>query len=505
MIVTCNKCSTRFNLDDFLVKEDGSKVRCSVCKDIFTVYPPVLESEPEIEEPAGLGLESDMDDGDAFEESSDFEMEDSDLSIKDSDLEIQGADLEIEDTSLDPEVSDLDVDDDFSFDDSEFAIDENDEFQDIESEENRLELEDDGIGFEDASEDDFDGIEFESIDDEPGSLDFQGIGPALEMEDETQSRISEESIAKDSSADEDEFELEFDVDDDSEDETPDILDDAVEEISLEMETEPDTEDADLLLDKSKTEEEPPVITPEEDFSEYDEVLEQETEPQEELLEEETIEIEDTQEKDSVQKPEPIIDTSPRSRRRKKKPLIGAPVLVLLLIVFLVVGAYIASIMTGYKIPYLSDIKIPFIEQLLKKAVPETSEAKPVPNQKSVNGRFVTNATAGTLFVITGRVENPSNIALSHIEIIGALITKGKVEAKTKNSFCGNIITEEMLKTENILDINKLLEIKEGSHNSNVNIKPGASVPFMIVFSDLPEKLQNFTVKVANFEKANIGQ
>ncbi|MBU2631823.1 MAG: DUF3426 domain-containing protein, partial [Proteobacteria bacterium] len=65
--------------------------------------------------------------------------------------------------------------------------------------------------------------------------------------------------------------------------------------------------------------------------------------------------------------------------------------------------------------------------------------------------------------------------------------------------------EEMLKTENILDINKLLEIKEGSHNSNVNIKPGASVPFMIVFSDLPEKLQNFTVKVANFEKANIGQ
>jgi hypothetical protein len=157
-------------------------------------------------------------------------------------------------------------------------------------------------------------------------------------------------------------------------------------------------------------------------------------------------------------------------------------------------------MTGYKIPYVSDIQIPFIEQYLKKPVDKVSDAKPVPNQKSVNGRFVTNSTAGTLFVITGRVENSSDIAYSQIQIQGALITKDKKETKTKNVFCGNIIPEDMLKTGNITDIHKLLAIKKGASDLNADVKPKTSIPFMIVFSELPEKLQNFTVKVIGFKK-----
>jgi len=45
MIITCNQCSTSFNLDAALVKTNGSKVRCSVCKNIFTAYP--LPRKPE--------------------------------------------------------------------------------------------------------------------------------------------------------------------------------------------------------------------------------------------------------------------------------------------------------------------------------------------------------------------------------------------------------------------------------------------------------------------------
>ena len=455
MIITCNKCSTSFNLDDFLIKEDGSKCRCSVCKHIFTVYPLPLETE------------------------------DSGLSMEDSDLIM-------EDTGLDPETSDLEVDDDFSFEESEFEIDEDDEPQDLELE--------DGLELEDSGEEDFDGIEFEPVEDDPGSFDIEDSGPGLEMGAATDfqdmdSPAKDNSLEEEASEEEEEFELEFDIEEDSENEIP-----------LEIETEPDKEDAVLSAEESKPEEEqePPVITPEDDFSEYDDVLEQETEPEDDSLDEETIEIDDTrkEEKSPAEKPQPIIDPAPVSRRRrKKKPLVGAPVLVILLAFLLVIGAYIASLITGYKIPYISDIKIPFIEQYLKKSTSETSDIKPVPNQKSVNGRFVTNSTAGTLFVITGRVETPSNIALSHNEIRGAMITKGKMEAKTKNAFCGNIITEEMLKTGNISDINKLLAVKEGNHQLNVNIKPGASIPFMVVFSDLPEKLQNFTVKVIKFEKA----
>lgn len=43
MIVTCEKCDSQFNLDEGIIKEEGSKVRCSICKHVFTVYPLSLE------------------------------------------------------------------------------------------------------------------------------------------------------------------------------------------------------------------------------------------------------------------------------------------------------------------------------------------------------------------------------------------------------------------------------------------------------------------------------
>ena len=39
MIVSCEKCGTHFQLDESLLKRTGSRVRCSVCKHLFTAYP----------------------------------------------------------------------------------------------------------------------------------------------------------------------------------------------------------------------------------------------------------------------------------------------------------------------------------------------------------------------------------------------------------------------------------------------------------------------------------
>jgi len=47
MIVTCEECDTRFNLDESLIKETGSKVRCSICKHIFVAHPESAVQEPE--------------------------------------------------------------------------------------------------------------------------------------------------------------------------------------------------------------------------------------------------------------------------------------------------------------------------------------------------------------------------------------------------------------------------------------------------------------------------
>jgi predicted Zn finger-like uncharacterized protein len=39
MIITCQKCSTSYNLDETLLKPEGTKVRCTLCKYIFKAYP----------------------------------------------------------------------------------------------------------------------------------------------------------------------------------------------------------------------------------------------------------------------------------------------------------------------------------------------------------------------------------------------------------------------------------------------------------------------------------
>ena len=51
MIVECEQCHTKFRLDDKLLKETGSKVRCSVCNHKFIVSVPKAEKEVS-EEPA---------------------------------------------------------------------------------------------------------------------------------------------------------------------------------------------------------------------------------------------------------------------------------------------------------------------------------------------------------------------------------------------------------------------------------------------------------------------
>jgi len=46
MIIECEKCRSKFNLDESLLKQGGSKVRCSRCKHVFTACP----TEPELPE-----------------------------------------------------------------------------------------------------------------------------------------------------------------------------------------------------------------------------------------------------------------------------------------------------------------------------------------------------------------------------------------------------------------------------------------------------------------------
>jgi predicted Zn finger-like uncharacterized protein len=48
MIIECEKCGSKFSLDETLLRSEGSKVKCSMCKHVFTAYPiqEISDEEP---------------------------------------------------------------------------------------------------------------------------------------------------------------------------------------------------------------------------------------------------------------------------------------------------------------------------------------------------------------------------------------------------------------------------------------------------------------------------
>jgi hypothetical protein len=280
--------------------------------------------------------------------------------------------------------------------------------------------------------------------------------------------------------------------------------------------EPDDQEADEEIEQTAAEQDK--------FAEYDKVLEQDTEPQDASITIPDPEVEEsTYPSENLLAPtddeinttigtsigqEAFITTlseqSVRQKRSaKEKKGLSLPVKILLVLVLLILAAYVAIIRLGVTIPVVSDIQIPFITEWL---APNPKQAPqppldPIPDEPSINGRFVSNKSAGDLFVVTGRIKNPSNVAVSYIQVKGTLMTKDNTKAKTLIAYCGNIIPEETLMSGNISDITKQMDVRQGNQNTNVNIKPGASVMFMLVFSNLPEDLSNFTVAVQGFEPA----
>ena len=70
---------------------------------------------------------------------------------------------------------------------------------------------------------------------------------------------------------------------------------------------------------------------------------------------------------------------------------------------------------------------------------------------------------------------------------------------------GNVISDPDLIGMSLTDVNKHLSNRFGDKKSNFDVKPGRSIPFMVVFSDLPESLEEFTIEVAGSYPASTQQ
>ncbi len=117
--------------------------------------------------------------------------------------------------------------------------------------------------------------------------------------------------------------------------------------------------------------------------------------------------------------------------------------------------------------------------------------------KTVAGSFVDSEKGGQMFVIRGMVSNQYPTPKSYILIKGSILdNKGKV-VESRLSYAGNTFTDEEIKTLPLEDIKKAMQNRDGMARQNFNLSSGATIPFMIVFDNLPDNLSEFAVETVS--------
>ena len=120
----------------------------------------------------------------------------------------------------------------------------------------------------------------------------------------------------------------------------------------------------------------------------------------------------------------------------------------------------------------------------------------------LNGEYAQNAEAGNIFVVTGRAVNNTDKARSFFQVKGTLFNKKGEKAAQSEVYCGNIFSKKEIETLPRGKIETDLKNKVGGSLSNINLAPGKSVPFMIVFFDLPAEMNEFSAEVTGSQVAS---
>ena len=187
---------------------------------------------------------------------------------------------------------------------------------------------------------------------------------------------------------------------------------------------------------------------------------------------------------------PAAEIEPQATKR-----IGTPLMFALLLVLLAGGAFAA-----FTLLKRFDVKIPFLESYLgapDSAIADPGNLRMTTLEQLVKTEFVENKTAGRLFVIKGKVRNDYPEARKFIMVKGVLYSKGGKPVQEKTVYCGNTLSESDLQTLDKAAMHTKLRDRFGDKRSNFRTPPGKVIPFLVVFSDLPQDLGEFSVEVVS--------
>jgi len=115
--------------------------------------------------------------------------------------------------------------------------------------------------------------------------------------------------------------------------------------------------------------------------------------------------------------------------------------------------------------------------------------------KGVTASYAVNSTAGELFVVRGEAVNNFKKPRASIQIKVSLLGAGGTTLVTKSAFCGNSLSDEQLATLPLAKIEEIMANQFGDSLANIGLKPGGTIPFVVVVSPLPKDATDYNVLV----------
>ncbi|MBW1776257.1 MAG: zinc-ribbon domain-containing protein [Deltaproteobacteria bacterium] len=503
MIVTCENCDTRFTLDETVLEKSGSKVQCSNCDHVFTVFPPSGEpaGEEEIdallrdlaveEEEAAPGapLEPETQ---APEGETPFDIDTLDLS-EISDLPGSGA------APLDDEGIERDSGTETTPKMEEAT--EEDELEFVLGEDFEIEKDTTAHSPGDPGKVEFDLSDLEEI-----------LKPEKPEETDKKTKEPAESVLKEEPPKEPPIEFDIEI---LEDTIPDTVQEEtpVEETDEEGVAPETDEEVDVIdeLDLTEFKEEEPTVSADLEKEAKTPVIEKDlvSEAAEAPLESETgtPAAEETEDK---QEPRPAVRDRMAEEPRAFEPepadthigevppeafsvsgrtnRVGKSLFILLILALLGGAGYGA-----YFLVYKMGVSIPYLTNLLKTESADPGNLKV--RLLDVEGHFVPGLSPQEKrFVISGKVQNNYDHSRKNIQITGNILKKTEIIA-TKTVYCGNLIPETDLVKMDMDAIDARLSAQPAESAAHAHLPSGKAGPFMIVFGDLPPDVEEYSVEV----------
>lgn len=183
--------------------------------------------------------------------------------------------------------------------------------------------------------------------------------------------------------------------------------------------------------------------------------------------------------------------------RKRKGGVAKFLVFLVIVVLILIGAAAA---VYFFVPQYIPESLSMLKPDKQAAVVDTSVRRIT--FKDVDGKFIDSAAVGKLFIIKGVVTNENPKSRGYILVKGVILDDKGEPIRHKLAYAGNYYSDNELTQMTMGDIDKGLRNRAGKGNINTDVKPGASIPFMIIFDNLPQNVSEFIVEAVSSSPVN---